>query len=50
MVEYPDPFIGHGAYEQKTEFKIDYNQDMAEKLGYSTKTVQCIQEIIKDVS
>lgn len=50
LIEYPDPFTGHGAYEGKTEFKIDYTADMLDKLGYGPKTVECIKEVIKQTS
>ncbi|MEQ8174797.1 MAG: M14 family metallopeptidase [Syntrophomonadaceae bacterium] len=50
LVEYPDPFRGRGAYDKQTEYPIDYNQDMVEKLGYGSKTVECIKEIAKQSS
>ncbi|MEN6389984.1 MAG: M14 family metallopeptidase [Syntrophomonas sp.] len=50
LVEYPDPFTGWGAYDKQTEYPIDYNQDMSGKLGYGSKTVECIKEVIKQSS
>lgn len=50
LVEYPDPFTGRGAYDKKTEFPIDYKKDMFEKLGYGSKTVECLKAVIKENS